>query len=267
MPGASTKNSLAHPSLARQSHRPWPIPARRWTWRQSWLELLFAHWPVEPGLLRPLLPPGLELDLWDNQAWLGVVPFRMEGVTRRPLPDLPWLSAFPEINVRTYVRQVGRPGGSPDGRPGVWFLSLDATNPLAVWAARRWFHLPYHRARIDARRTDHGVAYLSERADCAACFAAEYRPTSDPFEATPGTLEHWLTERYCLYAPRPDGGMTRTEVHHVPWPLQHAEATIMENSMAAPHGVDCAGPPATLHYAERIDVAVWSPELLPRYSS
>ncbi|TWT34005.1 hypothetical protein KOR34_38410 [Posidoniimonas corsicana] len=218
------------------------------------MELLFAHWPLEPGLVAPLLPPGLELDTWDGAAWLGVVPFRMEGVSRRPLPDLPGVSAFPELNVRTYVTR--------GGKPGVWFLSLDATNRLAVWAARRWFHLPYHHARIDTRRTTDGVTYLSERDDCQACFAAEYRPTAPPRESEPGTVEHWLTERYCLYAPLPSGGLTCTEVHHPPWPLQPAEAEFALNTMAAPHGLSCDGPPTYLHYAERLDVVVWSPERL-----
>src|SRR5439155_22775952 len=122
------------------AHRPWRLPGGRWAWRQSWCDLLFAHWPVPAADLRPLVPESLTVQEHGGTAWLGVVPFRMAGVMRRPLPDLPWVSAFPELNLRLYVER--------DGKPGVWFLSLDATNALAVWAGRRFFHLPYHRARI-----------------------------------------------------------------------------------------------------------------------
>jgi uncharacterized protein YqjF (DUF2071 family) len=179
----------------------------------------------------------------------------MQGVMRRPLPDLPWVSAFPELNVRLYVEY--------DGKPGVWFLSLDATNFLAVWAARLLFHLPYHRARIaiepqDDRQGDR-FAYASARSHGGPRFCADYGPSSPVYHASPGTLEHWLTERYCLYAQAPDGGLWRTEVHHAPWPLQRATATIAENSMLAPHGLPIADPPALLHFARQIDVVVWSP--------
>jgi uncharacterized protein YqjF (DUF2071 family) len=124
-----------HSSLKRTDHRPWELPERPWRWRQSWLDLLFAHFPVPARTLEPLVPKEIEIEEFDGTSWVGVVPFRMEGVTPRSLPDLPRLSAFAELNLRLYVR-VGR-------RPGIWFVSLDAANRLAVWAARRWFHLPY----------------------------------------------------------------------------------------------------------------------------
>src|SRR5690606_3846690 len=114
-------------------------------------------------------------------SWVGLVPFRMSGVTARGLPALPWLSAFPELNVRLYVEH--------EGRPGVWFLSLDATNPVAVWAARRFFHLPYQRARISVRKHDGTIEYLSERP--GARFEASYGPTGEVQSAGAGTLDHW----------------------------------------------------------------------------
>ena len=197
-----------HPALEQTDHRPWPVPSGRWTWRQSWCDLLFAHWPIPTALLRPLVPEALTIQTFDGSSWVGVVPFRMEGVMRRPWPDLPWISAFPELNVRLYVEK--------DGRPGVWFLSLDAANPIAVWAARRFFHLPYYWARMDVRPTDDGIAYTSARRRDDARFEAHYRPSSTPYAATPGTLEHFLTERYCLYAQTKRGRLLRTEVHHAP---------------------------------------------------
>ena len=123
-----------HPSLRETAHRPWALPSARWSWRQRWCDLLFAHWPVPASVLRPLVPAALEVQEFEGTSWVGVVPFRMEGVTPRFLPAMPWVSAFPELNLRLYV--------SDGERPGVWFLSLDARNSLAVWAARTFFHLP-----------------------------------------------------------------------------------------------------------------------------
>jgi hypothetical protein len=200
------------------------------------------------------VPEALEIDEHDGSSWVGVVPFRMEGVMRRPLPDLPYVSAFPELNVRLYVRR--------DGKPGVWFVSLDATNALAVWAARRFFHLPYFRAAMSARRDGARVIYRSERVRGGArvAFRGAYEPTSAPYTAARGSLEHFLTERYCLYARRPDGALLRCEVHHAPWPLQRAAAEIEENTMAAAQGIPIEGAPALLHFARSLDVVVYEPE-------
>jgi uncharacterized protein YqjF (DUF2071 family) len=256
-----------HPAFARTDHRPWPLPDRPWAWRQSWRDLLFAHWPVPVAAVRGLVPSSLNIDVFDGMTWVGIVPFRMVGVSRRPLPDLPGLSAFPELNLRLYVVR--------DARPGVWFLSLDAGNRLAVWAARRWFHLPYFRAQMSCLERAGRIFYRSQRCETSSPvrFAAEYAPVSEPFESQPGTLEHWLTERYCLYAQSPDGALWRGEVHHVPWPLQKAEATIEKNELAEPYGVPLEGPPLLLHFARRLDVVVWPlervaepvqrPELVP----
>jgi uncharacterized protein YqjF (DUF2071 family) len=239
-----------HTSLARQQHRPWPIPTSAWTWRQSWHDLLFMHWPVPASTLRALVPEQLELEEFEGTAWLGLVPFRMTGVMRRPWPDLPWVSAFPELNVRTYV--------TLNGKPGVWFLSLDAANRLAVWAARRFFHLPYYLADMSLSEDGSGIRYRSARS--GAELAATYRPTSDPYFARAGSLEHWLTERYCLYAKAPDGAIWRNDVHHHPWPLQSAAASIERNTLFAAHGVSVQEPPALLHFARRLDVVVWNAE-------
>lgn len=204
-----------------------------------------------------MIPEGLAVDEFEGTAWIGVVPFRMTGVMRRPLPDFPWISAFPELNVRTYV--------SRDGKPGVWFLSLDATNPLAVWAARRFFHLPYFLAKMSLDRQEREIEYRSKRT--AARFEGSYRPASGVCPSTPGSLEHWLTERYCLYAQDSRGALWRNDVHHAPWPLQRAEADIRVNTMLAPHGLEVPGPPTLLHFAEKVDVVVWSSERADARSS
>ena len=247
---------MPHRAFAHTSHRPWRCPARPWFFRQSWRDLLFAHWPVPASVLRPLVPRELEVQERDGTSWVGVVPFRMADVAPRFVPAVPGLSAFPELNLRLYVEK--------DGKPGVWFLSLDAASSFAVWGARRFFHLPYFKARISMFEGADGIAYESERLTTVhrARFSAVYGPTGEVYEAAPGTLEHWLTERYCLYAQTPAGELRRTEVHHVQWPLQPAAATFHENHLAEPHGFELAGEPALLHFARRIDVVAWAPEKL-----
>src|SRR5262245_21709039 len=153
------------------AHRPWPLPSGPWVMAQVWQDLLFAHWPIETAALRALVPASLALDTFDGRAWLGVVPFRMSGVRLRATPALPWLSAFAELNVRTYV--------TAEGKPGVFFFSLDAANPVAVAAARRFFHLPYFRARMSCRPDGDGIHYASRRNHRGAP-PAELRGSSRP---------------------------------------------------------------------------------------
>ncbi len=218
---------------------------------QTWHDLLFAHWPVPAHRLRGLVHPALTLDTFDARAWLGVVPFRMSGVRPRFFPPVPGPSAFAELNVRTYV--------VAEGKPGVVFFSLDATNGLAVSLARRFFHLPYFRARMTCAAEGDGIRYASRRTQRDAPlaeFRGRYAPTGPVALAAPGSLDHWLTERYCLYAEDPGAGLHRCEIHHVPWPLQPARAEIELNTMADPVGISLDGPPL-LHFARRLDVVVW----------
>ena len=245
-----------HPALRRTAHRPWPLPRGPWVMRQSWLDLLFAHWPVPATALRPLVPPSLSIQEHDGTSWVGVVPFRMEGVMARALPDLPGVSAFAELNLRLYVER--------DGKPGVWFVSLDAANSLAVWAARRFFHLPYFRADMSAREEAGRIRYDSVRRASGArvAFRGTYGPTSDVIDAEPGSLEHFLTERYCLYAQDAGGAILRAEIHHAPWPLQRASVEIEENTIGGAQGIMLAAAPPLVHFARRLDVVVWPIERL-----
>jgi uncharacterized protein len=197
----------------------------------------------------------LELDTFDGWAWIGIVPFTMRGVRPRLVPSLPWLSAFCELNVRTYVT-VG-------GKPGVWFFSLDAANPLAVRAARLSFHLPYYDARMRSTRIDDGVRYESRRTHHLAApaeLSASYRPSGPRQVALPGSHEYWLTARYCLYAAGWNGHPWRGEIDHAPWPLQPAEAEIRRNTMTAPLRITLPDRSPLLHFARRLDVRAWSPD-------
>lgn len=236
------------------AHRPWPLPAAPWVMAQAWHDLLFAHVRVDSAQLRARVPAELEIETFDGSAWLGVVPFRMSDVRPRGLPGVPGANAFPELNVRTYVRVANR--------PGVWFFSLDAASALAVRAARAAFHLPYFRAamRCDARGDD--VAYDSARKHRGArpaVWRGTYGPTGVVRRAERGTLDHWLTERYCLYARSPRGVIRRAEIHHEPWPLQPAFARVEADTMAASHGIDVPAQMPHLLFARRLDVRVWWP--------
>jgi uncharacterized protein len=230
------------------------MPSGPWIMAQTWHDLLFAHWPIAAAQLRSLIPVELDIDTLGGQAWLGIVPFRMTGVRARGTPALPWLSAFPELNVRTYVRY--------GGKPGVWFFSLDAANPIAVAAARILFHLPYFHARMSCRPEGGGVTYQSVRRHPgvrSGILRARYRPVGPVFHASPGSLEYFLTERYCLFAKTPLGRLRRCEIHHSPWPLQFAEADFAENTMAESDGIALPVGAPLLHFAKRQDVVVWRP--------
>jgi uncharacterized protein YqjF (DUF2071 family) len=243
--------------LQEIAHRPWPLPAGPWVMAQSWHDLLFAHWPVDTAMLRLLLPPQLQVDTFEGQAWLAVVPFRMTGVRLRGTLAVPWLSAFPELNVRAYV--------TSGGKPGVWFFSLDAGNSLAVAIARAWFHLPYFRARMRCAERDGWIHYQSERIHreaSAAVLKGRYRPVGEAFCPHPGTLEHFLTERYCLCTTNGRRQIIRGEIHHPPWLLQRAEAEFEQNSMTESLEIALESRPL-LHFARRQDVLVWPPVKTP----
>jgi len=241
-------------SILRQTaHRPWPLPSAPWIMAQSWRNLLFAHWPAEPAILRSHIPAELAIDTFEGRAWIGIVPFSMRGVRLRWTPPLPRLSAFPELNVRTYV--------TAQAKPGVWFFSLDAASACAVAAARLSFHLPYFRARMHSKEMNGWVHYQSKRTHLGAppaVFEARYRTAGESFEAQRGTLEHFLTERYCLYSVNAKR-IYRGEIHHAPWQLQPAQAQLTQNSMAEAAGLVLPAAPPLLHFSQRQDMVAWAP--------
>jgi len=220
---------------------------------QRWRSLLFLHWEVDPALLHRLLPTGLDLDTFAGRAYVGLVPFSMQAVRPARLPALPWLSYFPETNVRTYVHHAGR-------NPGVWFFSLEAANPIAVLLARRWFHLPYHRARMTLDRDPDGAFhYTSHRlwpGPTPATSDLRGRPTGPPNPAVPGTLEHFLLERYWLYSGWKDR-LFRGQVHHSPYPAQPAEALAVDETLLAAAGIPRPPDAPLTHFSAGVDVEVF----------
>jgi uncharacterized protein len=223
---------------------------------QRWTDLLFAHWPVNAEILRTLVPASLPLDTFDNKGWISIAAFYLSHLRARWLPALPLISEFPELNVRTYV--------TLGGKPGVYFFSLDAGSAFAVAAARATYFLPYFRANMSIRAAADGTLhYRSRRTDSRgrpAELSARYRPTGPISRAKPGTLDHWLTERYCLYSVDHAARVRRAEIHHYPWPLQPADADIDVNTMASAADISLPSTPPRLAFASRLDVVVWSPE-------
>jgi len=249
--------------LSTVEHRPWPLPQTNWAMTQRWNDLLFAHWPLPAAQLCRLLPEGLSVDTFDGSAWVGIVPFWMDRIQIRGLPLVPGANRFPELNLRTYVREANTNLG------GVYFFSLDAANPAAVAMARLFFHLPYYWAKMSIQHRDKDAFhYASQRrfASAPVRFEAKYRGlgrmnTTD--QSRPGTIEHFLTERYALYTTGPGGKLHRGNIHHLPWPLELAEAEFERNELPAAHGIQLPDTTPVLHYARELVVYVWSLELAP----
>jgi len=228
----------------RQRPKGWSIM------HQNWGKLLFMHWPLDEDLLRPLIPAPLEIDTFGGSAWIGVVPFTMWGIRALFLPPIPGTSALHELNVRTYVHY--------QGLPSVWFLSLEAANRLAVWGARTFYYLPYFNAQMSLAQTGNTIYYSSSRSDPREA-PAELEATWIIGEALPpasaGSLEFFLTERYCLDTEH-KGKLYRSRIHHQPWPLRSAELLSLNSNMIESHGLSAQGDPL-LHYCEELSVDIW----------
>ena len=252
--GVESRTARSVAPIGAATPRPWPRPRGPWVMAQRWSHLLFAHWAVDPECLRSLVPRGLTLDLRDGAAWVSITPFMLSRLRPRAFPPLPWLSRFAELNLRTYVS---------DGRkPGVYFFSLDASHRLAVLGARRLYNLPYFRASMRVRVLPDGTVHYASRRHAgpgSAEFIAAYRPAGPPRAAEPASLDHWLTERYCLYAVDPAQRVHRTDIQHEPWALQPVDAEIGTNTVAAAAGITLPPQAERMAFARRLDVRVWWP--------
>lgn len=227
-------------------HIPIPLPDRGWLVRQDWLDLAFLHWALPPDAVAPHLPDGIELHTFDGRAWVGLVPFWMSGVRPRFCPPVPGVSRFPEINVRTYA--------IVDGVPGVYFFSLDTPSRIAVFAGNRFFHVPYRHARQRITAIDGGQHYVSHRdGRCELDLRVEF---GAPAPAPPGSLEHFLTERYCIHTVDGAGRLRRGPVRHAPWPLLTANASVTTNRLLERFGITDQ-PPTCAHASPGVQVVGW----------
>lgn len=242
--------------LDHTDHRPYPLPDRPWALSMHWYDLLFMHWPVPPDVLHDFIPDALSVDTFDGSAWLGVVPFEMSQVRPRGLPSVPWLSRFPELNLRTYVTDAS-------GKAGVWFFSLDAHNPVAVRLARWSFSLPYFDADMTCEADGDAVRYRSRRTHRGvpgARFEGTYQPTGEVMVGERGGLEPFLTERYCLYSANHRGDVFRGDIHHRPWPLQPAEIDLAAHEMTEQIGLTLPDTKPLLHFSRKLEVVAWLPQ-------
>ena len=224
--------------------------------KMRWVDLAFLHWRVPVDQIRPLVAGDVELDLFEGEAWLGITPFRMTRVRPTFSPPIPTASDFPELNVRTYVRH--------GGRSGVWFFSLDAGSKLAVTTARAVVGLPYMHAKMSHKRAGESIEYASRRTHSgapAAEFRATYRATGTPMPSQPGTLVHWLTERYSLFVQHL-GRLWRLDIEHQPWQLQFGAAELEANTMASAAGITLPTDAPHVRFSRSLDVVANRPVAL-----
>ncbi|MGA7460241.1 MAG: DUF2071 domain-containing protein [Candidatus Korobacteraceae bacterium] len=243
--------------LFATAHRPWPAPMAPWIMTQRWNDLLFLHYAMAPEAVRAVVPEVLTLDTYEQRAWITVAPFWINHLRPPGVPSLPWFSHFSEVNVRTYV--------SYDGKPGIYFFSLDASNLSAVWGARVFYRLPYWQASMKVKgKGEAKIDYVSKRqhGPKPAELKCSYGPASrESFQARPGSLEHFLTERYCLYTASRKR-LYRGEIHHLPWELQDAVVDVRENTMAQTAGIELPHEPDVALFARELKVLFWAPERL-----
>jgi uncharacterized protein YqjF (DUF2071 family) len=219
---------------------------------QKWGKLLFMHWRLDPKLLRPLVPQGLEIDTFDGSAWIAIVPFTMWDIRAFPpyAPAVPGLNSMHELNVRTYVHL--------NGTPGVWFFSLDCNNTAAVFGARTFYYLPYYNAKITLEQNDLEIVYSLNRTDePPANFHASWTIGQPIPHSESDSLDFFLTERYCLFSEH-KGKLYRSRIHHPRWPLQTATLNSHSSTMISACNLPEPADPPILNYAEEIAVDIWA---------
>lgn len=240
--------------LNHTEHRPFPLPAGPWVQKHTWANILFAHWPVPAEVLAPLVPSPLQIDTWEGSAWVGITPFCIQGARLRGVPPVPFLSTFPEVDVRTYVRR--------EGVPAVFYFSMNAPNPVIAAAARLAYHMPYVAAEVGSSADGDRISVRSLRVGGegpAADWDSTHWPVSEPFRAEPGAREYFLIERWALYTVDREGHLYRTDIHRQPWPVQRAAVEIRRNTVAGAHGIRLPDQAPLLHCSRGVDVLIWLP--------
>lgn len=235
----------------RQStqHREYPLPNGPWVMTQKWDHLLFIHWPIPQEVMEAQIPAGLELDTFDGEAWLTIIPFKISDMRLRKMPPFPFLRSFLEVNVRTYVRR--------NGISGIYFFSMDADKLLAILGARV-ATLPYFHAKMKINKGAKGYYHYSSirRGSSDAIFKGSYRPISEAYYPEKGSLAYWLLERYYLYSYQ-GGALFRGGIHHRQWRIHDAEATILKQNMIPFLLENSMNEEPLLHYASSRRVLFW----------
>ncbi|MGG1398021.1 DUF2071 domain-containing protein [Bacillus salipaludis] len=241
-------------------HRSWPLPSKYWIMRQTWSNILFLHWPIPLNILRPHIPSSLQIDTFNGSAWIGVIVFVLEGIFPRGISSISLTPKFPEMNVRTYV--------TCDGKPGIYFLSIDVENWASLKIAKRWFHLPYYSAQVSFRKEGQSFHIHSSRNgnfNTPITFKGKYVPVSEVYFPKEGTLDHWLTERYCLYSSNNGDNIYCGEIHHLPWPLQKAEMEIFRNTLLSPFHFDISEVDPIVHFSTGVESLMWNIKKIRTY--
>ncbi len=236
----------------KSNHRPWPIPNKPWRFKQTWHDLLFAHWPVDANYLRPFVPEYLTIETFHDKAWIGVVSFQTSHARARLLPYVPFFKHYNEINIRTYVRY--------GNTPGVFFFSMNISSPIAATFFHKIFRLPYYYSKIHCNQENDCIQFqCSKTTRNPIEMDLVYEPTTEAFQASNGTLEHWLTERYCFYTTF-NKTLFRAEILHEPWQLQQASAEIRKCEVAQFSNDDFLQQQPIFHYAKKQEVLSWGLE-------
>lgn len=239
--------------LIDSNHRPFPLPAKKWIMRQSWRNLLFLHWPVPLEKLRPHIPSSLQIDTFHGSAWLGLILFVIEGIYPLGISKFSLTPKFPEINVRTYVKY--------NEKPGIYFMSIDVENWASLKIAKNWYHLPYHSAKISFGKqgqTFYCHSIRKENGNTPVSFKGQYGPISEVYYPKEGTLDHWFTERYCLYSSNNGVNIYCGEIHHRPWPLQKAEIEVDKNTLFTSYQFDLSEIKPLAHFSTGVDSLMWN---------
>ncbi|MGM7723666.1 YqjF family protein [Metabacillus sp. Hm71] len=234
-------------------HRPFPLPSKKYIMRQTWRNLLFLHWPIPLEKLRPYIPSALQVDTFNGSAWLGIILFVIEGIYPLGLSSVSLTPSFPEINVRTYV--------TCNGKPGIYFMSIDVENWASLKIAKNWYHLPYHSAEISFRKegqTFHCHSIRKGNESAPISFMGKYVPVSEVYCPKEGTLDHWLTERYCMYSSKKGVNIFCGDIHHRPWPLQKAEVEVVKNTLFTPYQFDLSEVTPIAHFSTGVDSLIWN---------
>jgi uncharacterized protein YqjF (DUF2071 family) len=239
-------------AVMSRDHLPFPMPDRSHALVQEWRNLSFLHWEVDVERLKPHIPNGLEIDLFEGKAYVGTIPFQMKNVRPRLLPALPGISTFPEFNIRTYVKR--------NGKAGILFLTLDAQSRITCWYAPRTYGLPYRYAKCQLKITDDKYYWKSKRSSDGVELEGECIATGGKRQAEKGTLEEFLFERYALYTEH-EGKLNMAYTLHEPWTFRDAKAKVVNNSLTDSYdlGIDVMNP-QYVHLSEGVYVHTWSIE-------